>query len=170
MVLRALDSVLIASECIDSRLKTGISRVVCKLDVEKAFDHMNWGFLMYMLQQCGFSDKWRKWIMCCISMVKFSILINGSPSNFFGNNRGFRQGDPLSLCCSLMLMEALSRMLNMAAFAGQFSGFSIGSLPSTSSMVSHLLFANDTLIFCDVDPNQLATLKVILTRFEEYQV
>ena len=76
----------------------------------------------------------------------------------------------LSLCCSLMLMEALSRMLNMAAFAGQFSGFSIGSLPSTSSMVSHLLFANDTLIFCDVDPNQLATLKVILTRFEEYQV
>ena len=97
MVLRALDSVLIASECIDSRLKTGISRVVCKLDVEKAFDHMNWGFLMYMLQQCGFSDKWRKWIMCCISMVKFSSLINGSPSNFFGNNRGFRQGDPLSL-------------------------------------------------------------------------
>ena len=61
-------------------------------------------------------------------------------------------------------------MLNMAAFAGQFSGFSIGSLPSASSMVSHLLFANDTLIFCDVDPNQLATLKVILTRFEEYQV
>ena len=49
-MLRALDSVLIASKCIDSRLKTGISRVLCKLDVEKAYDHMNWGFLMYMLQ------------------------------------------------------------------------------------------------------------------------
>ena len=49
-MLRALDSVLIASKCINSRLKTGISRVLCKLDVEKAYDHMNWGFLMYMLQ------------------------------------------------------------------------------------------------------------------------
>ena len=108
--------------------------------------------------------------MCCISMVKFSILINGSPSNFFGNNWGLRQGDALSLLLFDVVMEALSRMLNVAAFAGQFSGFSIGSLPSTSSMVSHLLFADDSLIFCDAEPNQLATLKVILTRFKEYQV
>ena len=55
-----LDSMLIVSEYIDSRLKTGIPRVLCKLDVEKAYDHVNWGFLMYMLQCCGFSEKWRK--------------------------------------------------------------------------------------------------------------
>ena len=45
-----LDFVLIASECIDSRLKTGIPRVLCKLDVEKAYNHVNWGFLMYMFK------------------------------------------------------------------------------------------------------------------------
>ena len=76
-----LDSMLIAFECIDSRLKV--------------YDHVNWGFLMYMLQCCGFSEKWRKWIMFCISAVKFSILINGSTLNFFGSSRGIRQGDPL---------------------------------------------------------------------------
>ena len=55
----------------------------------------------------------------------------------------------------------------MAAATGQFSGFSIGSTPNTSMMVSHLLFADDTLIFCDVEPNQLITLSEILTRFEK---
>ena len=44
-----LDSILIASECIDSRLKSGIPGVLCKLDVEKVYDHMSWNFLMYML-------------------------------------------------------------------------------------------------------------------------
>ena len=61
-------------------------------------------------------------------------------------------------------------MLDVAAALGQFSGFSVGSTTSASIMVSHLLFVDDTLIFCDADPNQLATLKMILTRFKEYQV
>nr|XP_023928567.1 uncharacterized protein LOC112039889 [Quercus suber] len=55
-----LDSVLIASECIDYRLKIGILGVLCKLDVEKTYDHVNWGFLTYMLQHCGFSEKMEK--------------------------------------------------------------------------------------------------------------
>ena len=120
-----LDSILIASECIDSRLKSGVSGVLCNLDVEKVYDHVSWDFLMYMLQRCGFSEKWRKWIRYCISTVKFSILINDSPSNFFGSSRGLRQGDPLSPLLFDIVMEALSRMLDVAAFAGQFSGFSV---------------------------------------------
>lgn len=57
-----LDSVLIANECLDSRLKLGVPGVLCKLDVEKVYDYVNWGFLIYMLKRCGFPEKWRNWI------------------------------------------------------------------------------------------------------------
>ena len=102
---------------------------------------------MYMLQRCGFSKKWRKWIWYCISTVKFSILINGSPSDLFGSSRGLRQGDPLSPLLFDIVMEVLSRMLDVAVSAGQFSDFSVGSTAGSSMMVFHLLFADDTLIF-----------------------
>ena len=135
--------------------------------MEKTYDDVNCGFLMYMLQCCGFSDKWRKWILCCISPVKFSILINGSPLDFCGSSRGIRRGDPLSLLLFDVVMEALSGMLDVAAALGQFLGFFVGSTTSASMMVSHLLFEDNILIFCYVDPNQLVTLREILNRFEE---
>ena len=128
--------------------------------MEKAYDHVSWDFLMYMLQRCGFSEKWRKWIRYCISTIKFSILINGSPSNFFGSSKRLQQGDPLSPLLFDIVMKALSRKLEVAASARQFLGFSVGSTASPSVMVSHLLCADDTLIFCDAESYQI-------TRFEE---
>ena len=65
-----------------------------------------------------FLKKWRKWIKYCISTVKFSIMINGSPFDFFGSSRELRQGDPLSPMLFDIVMEALSCMLDVAAFAG----------------------------------------------------
>ena len=162
-----LDSVLIASECLDSRLKASVLGVLCKLEIEKAYDHVNWEFLMFLLQQCGFSEKWRRWIKCCISTVKFSILINGCPSDFFGSSRGLRQGDPLSPFLFDIFMEALSRMLVSSTAAGQFSGFTVGNEAGSLMSVSHLLFADDTLVFYDADSTHIIALRGILSRFEE---
>ena len=87
--------------------------------------------------------------------------------HFFGSSRGLWQGDLLSPLLFDIVMEALSRMLAVAASARKFSGFSMGSTAGSSMMVSNLLFADDTLIFCDAEPSQIANLRVILTRFEE---
>jgi hypothetical protein len=92
-----LDFVLITNECLDSRLKSSQPGVLCKLDMEKAYDHVNWSFffffdkydqvnwnfLIYMLRRCGFSLIWQKWIYNCVSTARFSILVNGSLSGFF---------------------------------------------------------------------------------------
>ena len=106
------------------------------------------------------------WIMWCISPVKFSILINGTLVDFFESTRGVCQGDPLSPLLFDIVLDALSLMLDAAATLGHFSGFLAGNSAGTWLMVSHLLFANDTLIFCDAISHHLAALHGILARFE----
>ncbi|KAJ9682407.1 hypothetical protein PVL29_018343 [Vitis rotundifolia] len=77
-----LDAVLIANEAVDSRLKSNQGSVMCKLDIEKTYDHVCWKFLLVVLKKMGFGERWIKWIEWCISTVRFFVLINGSPSGF----------------------------------------------------------------------------------------
>jgi len=83
-----VDSMLIANECLDSQLQSRESGELCKLDLKKAYDHVNWELLLYLLQGCGLGEKWRAWIECCISTTRFSIHVNGTPSGFFNSSHG----------------------------------------------------------------------------------
>ena len=88
--------------------------------------------------------------------------------NLFGPDYSLRENitAPVSPFLFDIVMEALSRMLDVAIAAGQFSGFSVGNATGSLLTVSHLLFADDTLIFCDVDSNHITALRGILSRFE----
>ena len=93
-----LDPILIANESLDSRCRSGEPGILCKIDVEKVYDHVNWDFLLYMLKMCGFGAKCCSWISFCTSSIRFSVLVNGSPKGFFDSSLGIQQGNPLSRC------------------------------------------------------------------------
>jgi hypothetical protein len=82
------------------------------IDMENAFDKMEWPFLLAILKQLGFHDKWINWIRICISTTSFFVLLNGSSFGHFKPSRGLRQGDPLSPFLFIIGTEAISRLLH----------------------------------------------------------
>ena len=100
----------------------------------------------------------------CISTARFSVLVNGTPCGFFASSHGLRHGDPLSPLLFILVMEALSRLLSRARDGGFILGYDIGE--TKFLLISHLLFANDTLILCDFDSDQLWHLKGVFVWFQ----
>lgn len=157
------DRVIIADECVHSRHKDNVPGLLCKLDFEKAYDGVDWQFLMYLLKRMGFGQRWRKWIKECISSAMFSIMINGSPKGFFPVQRGLGQGDPLTPFLFVIVGEALSRMIGAAEKAGLIVGFKAAA---KAPIISRLQFADDMLIFCGAEEDQVRSIKAVLLCFE----
>ena len=121
-----LDAVLIANDAIDALLKRKKKGLICKLDIKKAYDHLNWNFLLGVMEKMGFGRKWLNWIKWCISTATFSVLVNGTPTGFFRSSRGLRQGDPLFPYLFVLRMEAFSCLIDRAVQGGFLSSCYIG--------------------------------------------
>ncbi|KAL6339823.1 hypothetical protein AAG906_034911 [Vitis piasezkii] len=161
-----LDASLIANEVIDTWQKRKEKGLICKLDIEKAYDSISWDFLMKILRKLGFGSRWMEWIWWCISTAKFSVLVNGVPAGFFSSTKGLRQGDPLSPYLFVLGMEVLSALLRRAAAGGFFSGCRFWGRGRMELNISHLLFADDTIIFCEARKENMTYLSWILAWFE----
>ena len=135
-----------------------------KMDMEKAYDRMEWSFLLQVNKCLGFCDQWISWIKECISTTSVSMLVNGTPQGFFFPSRGLRQGDPLSPFLFILGDEVLSKVLHRVEDEGKFRGF---QLVSTCLRVSHLLFANNLIIFSRANEEDSKEIQVCI---EQYQL
>ena len=97
-----MDATLLANKLVNSTLKQKKAKILCKLDIEKTYDHVNWNFLLKELKDMGFGSKWIGWINNCISSVKISLLINVNTEGFFQY--------PMSLFLFLIATEGLNHM------------------------------------------------------------
>lgn len=114
---KIFDGTLIANELVDSRLKSGNSGIICKIDLEKAFDRVNWSYLEFVLKKMGFNNKLCKWVRFFYSNASFTVLINGSSFVFFKSTIGVIQGCPMSPLLFNIAIEGFSRYLEKAASA-----------------------------------------------------
>ena len=96
------------------------------------------------MRKLGFNEKWISLTMLCVSTVTYSILINGAPMGFITPTRGIRQGDPLSPFLFLLCTEDLHGLITKLAMRGDIHGF---SLCRRSPLLTHLLFADNSLLF-----------------------
>ena len=150
-----LDVALVANEVVEEFRANGKKGLVFKIDFEKAYDHVEWEFLDFVLEKKGFSNTWRKWIRGCLNSVQYSVIVNGRPSGRFRGTRGLRQGDPLSPFLFPLVADVLGRLTNRLVNQNLVECFEVGR---DKIKVSHLRFADDTLFFIKEDENNIQTL------------
>uniref|UniRef100_A0A803QB70 Reverse transcriptase domain-containing protein n=1 Tax=Cannabis sativa TaxID=3483 RepID=A0A803QB70_CANSA len=135
------------------------SKMTLKLDMSKAYDRVEWDFLEAMMSCLGYEDNWITKIMNCVRSVSYSILINGSAKGNIVPTRGLRQGDPLSPFLFLICSERLSCLINEAERAGKIHGLKFGAM---DQKLSHLLYADDSLVFMEATLEEGQSLKEVL--------
>ena len=126
-----------------------------KLDISKAYDRVEWPFLQKIMEKMGFPARWIERVISCVTTPSFSILVNRKPHGKIHPSRGIRQGDPLSPYLFLLCVEDFTE--------GRIWGVSICR---GAPRVTNLLFADDSLMFCQATPKEGEVVAKILQNYE----
>jgi hypothetical protein len=158
-----LESVVMAHKILHSVHHSKSQGFVLKLDYEKAYDKVNWEFLIDILEKRGFGGKWIDWIRCILHRGSVGLTINKYEGEFFQSGKGLRQGDPLSPILFNLVVDVLSRMLQKATNRGLMKG--LGNELIEGGVIS-LQYADDTILLIENNESYARNLKWILTCFE----
>ncbi|XP_021761446.1 uncharacterized protein LOC110726302 [Chenopodium quinoa] len=160
------DNALIALELFHTMKKRSKSRrgsIAMKLDMSKAYDRVEWGFLRKLLVKLGFAGAWVDTIMAFVTTVRYSFIINGVPSDLVTPSRGLRQGDPISPYLFILVADVLSRMLQTASKRNLIHGVRASR---NGPEITHLFFADDNLLFTRATRQECSIIVDILNKYE----
>ncbi|KAM0985117.1 hypothetical protein ACFX15_012053 [Malus domestica] len=141
------DNILVVHEILHSLLhqkNDDQSGMAIKLDMAKAYDRVEWNFLLSIMAKLGFAPLFCSRIKECISSTSVSIIINGTPIGFIMPERGLRQGDPLSPYLFLLCTEGLSVLIRNGLERGAINGYRVSP---AGNPITHLFFADDSVLF-----------------------
>jgi hypothetical protein len=160
------DNVIMAFEVLHYLKNLGVGnnfQMAAKLDMSKAYDRVEWSYLKAILLKLGFHGRWVELIMACVSSTSYSVLVNGSSHGYIKPSKGLRQRDPLSPYLFLIYAEGLSALLHKKERENLIRGIAIcrGGL-----RISHLFFADDSIIFCRASMHDCGVLHNVLALYE----
>jgi hypothetical protein len=133
-----------------------------KIDLAKAFDRLEWNFIVAALSRKGMHGHFINLVHACVSSPTFSVVINGQPFARFRGNRGIRQGCPLSPYLFVLAINELSIALQEAMSANSLAGITLG--PNCPPIHS-LLFADDLLVCGQATVHEAVQMNTILHAF-----
>lgn len=110
MLRRLITDNIIVTHSMKLRRKGRKGHMATKQDISKAYDKVEWSFLKAMKQKLGFNEVWISKIMTCVTIVSYSVLANGQPSQVLTPTKGVRQGDLISPYLYLICVECLSSL------------------------------------------------------------
>ena len=133
-----------------------------KLDLQKAYDRVNWKFIQAILLHFGFNDTFTNWIIACISSVSFEVLVNGGKTASFKPSRGLRQGNPLSPYLFILGQEVLSRMLD---YELRLKNINVIRTSIFGPTITHVMYVDDVVLFTKATRRDASNLVWVLEKY-----
>ena len=133
-----------------------------KLDLEKAYDHLSWHFIVDSLKDLGLNNHFINLVWHYISSVSTNILRNGECTSDFVPLKGIRQGDPQSPYLFMICMECLSHLIQWEVSQGHQKPITISR---GGPQITHLCFADDLFIFAEASMDQVQVISDCLDLF-----
>jgi hypothetical protein len=158
------DGILALHEIVHEVKVRRLKGVFLKLDFQKAYDRLDWAFLRQVLERRGMDERVISWIMQLVMSGSTAINVNGEVGSYFRSSCGVRQGDPISPLLFNLAVDALAAILEKAKIAGHITGV-VGHLIAGGG-VTHLQYADDTMILVEGSDLDIINLKFLLLCFE----